>query len=230
MQLKAAEALDLSRETPATRRLYGLDDPVTAAYGTRCLLARRLAEAGVRFVQVFPPAGRPWDAHADVKAENAKVCAVTDRPVAGFLKDLKGRGLLGQTVVLWAGEFGRLPVSQNGRGRDHNRNAFRLWLAGGGFRAGHVHGATDDFGYAAVAGRVSVPALHATILHQLGLDHRRLAYPYRGREETLTDSGITRARVVAQLLGGPPEILEEDRAPAAAIGLTGSRTIGPTKP
>ena len=229
MQLRAAEAIDLSRETAATRKLYGLDDPVTAAYGTRCLMARRLVEAGVRFVQVFPPAGQPWDAHADTKRENEKICAVTDRPVAGFLRDLKGRGLLPSTVVLWAGEFGRLPVSQNGKGRDHNRNAFSLWLAGGGFKAGHVHGATDDFGYRAVTDRVTVPDLHATLLHQLGLDHRLLAYSFRGREETLTDAPVTKARVVAGVLEKPPEIHEESGAPPSTLGLSGSLLIGPKK-
>jgi hypothetical protein len=230
MQLKAAEALDLSRESAATRRLYGLDNPVTASYGTRCLMARRLVEAGVRFVQVFPPAGQPWDAHADTKGENEKICGVTDLPVAGFIKDLKSRGLLAETVVLWTGEFGRLPVSQNGKGRDHNRNAFSLWLAGGGFKAGTVHGATDDFGYRAVADRVGVPDLHATILHQLGLDHRRLSHPHRGRDETLTDPPVSKARVVARILDKPPEIREEEIAPAPSIGLSGSLLIGPQKP
>jgi hypothetical protein len=229
MQLLAARAIDLSRESPATRKLYGLDDPVTASYGTRCLMARRLVEAGVRFVQVFPPVGQPWDAHSDTKGENEKICAVTDLPAAAFIKDLKSRGLLDSTVVLWTGEFGRLPVSQNGKGRDHNRNAFSLFLAGGGFKAGHVHGATDDFGYRAVTDRVGVPDLHATILHQLGLDHRRLSYPYRGRDETLTDAPVSKARVVAGLLAKAPEIREEDAAPPPSIGLSGSLLIGPKK-
>jgi hypothetical protein len=230
MQLKAAETIDLGRESPATRRLYGLDDPVTASYGTRCLMARRLVEAGVRFVQVFPPTGQPWDAHADTKGENEKICAVTDGPVTAFLKDLKARGLLESTLVLWTGEFGRLPVSQNGKGRDHNRNAFSLWLAGGGVKAGHVHGATDDFGYKAVTDRVSVPDLHATLLHQLGVDHRRLGYPHRGREETLTDAPVSKARVVAGLLARPPRVREEAEGPGASIGLSGSLTIEPKKP
>jgi hypothetical protein len=206
MQLKAGEVLDISKESAATRKLYGLDNPKTASYGTRCLLARRLIEAGVRFVQVFPPVGQPWDAHADTKGENESICGVTDLPVAGFLRDLKSRELLDSTVVLWTGEFGRLPVSQNGKGRDHNRNAFSLLLAGGGFKAGHAHGATDDFGYAAVAGRVSVPDLHATILHQLGLDHNKVTFPHKGREETLTDAPVTKARVVAELLQKPVHV------------------------
>jgi hypothetical protein len=225
MQLNAAAAIDLSRETAATRRLYGLDNPVTASYGTRCLMARRLIEAGVRFVQVFPPVGQPWDAHGDTKGENEKICGVTDLPVTAFIKDLKSRGLLASTLVLWTGEFGRLPISQNGRGRDHNRNAFSLWLAGGGLKGGYVHGATDDFGYRAAIDRVSVPDLHATILHQLGLDHRRLSYSYRGRDETLTDAPVSRARVVDQLLNHPPEFREDDRLPPPSLGLTGSRVI-----
>jgi hypothetical protein len=230
MQLQAGAAIDLSRESAATRKRYGLDDRVTASYGTRCLMARRLIEAGVRFVQVFPPVGQPWDAHADVKGENEKICAVTDRPVAAFIQDLKSRGLLESTLVLWTGEFGRLPVSQNGKGRDHNRNAFSLFLAGGGIKAGHVHGATDDFGYRAVVDRVSVPDLHATILHQLGLDHNRIAYPYRGREETLTDAPVSKARVVAGVLEKPPRLREEEMGRGHSIGLSGSLLIGPKKP
>jgi hypothetical protein len=230
MQLQAAGAIDLSREPASMHKLYGLDNPVTASYGTRCLMARRLIEAGVRFVQVFPPAGQPWDAHSDTKGENEKICGITDLPVAGFLRDLKARGLLESTLVLWTGEFGRLPVSQNGKGRDHNRNAFTLWLAGGGIKAGHVHGATDDFGYQAVVDRVSVPDLHATLLHQLGLDHRRLSYPFRGREETLTDAPVSKARVVAGLLERATEIREQEASPAASIGLSGSLTIEAKKP
>jgi hypothetical protein len=230
MQLKAADAIDLLRESAATRKLYGLDNPTTASYGTRCLMARRLIEAGVRFVQVFPPTGQPWDAHGDTKGENEKICGITDLPVAGFIRDMKSRGLLDSTLVLWTGEFGRLPVSQNGKGRDHNRNAFSLWLAGGGIKAGHVHGATDDFGYKAAVDRVSVPDLHATLLHQLGLDHRRLSYPFRGRDETLTDASVSKAHVVANLLKRPPEIREEEKAPAPSIGLSGSLTIEPKKP
>jgi hypothetical protein len=229
MQLKAAQTIDLTRESPATRRLYGLDDPVTASYGTRCLMARRLIEAGVRFVQVFPPAGQPWDAHGNTKDENEKICRVTDRPVTAFIQDLKNRGLLDSTLVLWTGEFGRLPVSQNGKGRDHNRNAFSLFLAGGGINGGHVHGATDDFGYRAVTDRVSVPDLHATLLHQLGLDHHKLGFPYRGRQETLTDAPVSKARVVAGLLKQPPRIREDETGPAPSIGLSGSLIIGPKK-
>jgi hypothetical protein len=203
MQLHAAGALDIARESVATRRLYGLDNPTTAGYGTRCLMARRLVEAGVRFVQVFPPPFQPWDSHTDSRKELEKICAVTDLPVAGLVRDLKARGLLDETIILWTGEFGRLPVSQGSRGRDHNRNAFSLWLAGGGFKAGFTHGATDDFGYAAAVDKVGVPDLHATLLHQLGLDHARVTYLHHGRNETPTDATATGARVVAELLRKP---------------------------
>src|SRR5262249_2599937 len=230
MQLKAGEVLDFSRESAAMRKLYGLDNPAPASYRTGCLLARRLIEAGVRFVQVFPPVGQPWDAHGDTKGENEKICGITDLPIAGFIKDLKSRGLLDSTLVLWTGEFGRLPVSQNGKGRDHNRNAFSLWLAGGGVKAGHVHGETDDFGYRAAADRVGAPGLHARLLHQLGLDHRRLSYSYRGRDETLTDAPVTKARVVAKLLQKAPEIHEEEEGSTPSLGLSGSLTIEPKKP
>jgi hypothetical protein len=206
MQLAAREVLDLSRESGPTRQMYGLDDPVTAGYGLRCLMARRLIESGVRFVQVFPPVkpqSQPWDAHTNVKTENEAICARTDLPSAALIKDLKARGLLESTVVVWAGEFGRLPVSQNGTGRDHNRNGFSLILAGGGFKAGHVHGATDEVGYKAVESRVSVPDLHATILNQLGLNHTRLSYRYHGSDESLTDARVSKASVVAALLDKP---------------------------
>jgi hypothetical protein len=203
MQLAAGDVLDLARESEATKRLYGLDNENTAGYGTRCLMARRLVEAGVRFVQVFPPVKpqfQPWDSHGNSKTEIPAIAAKTDLPTAGLIKDLKARGLLDETIVVWTGEFGRLPVSQNGSGRDHNRNAFSLLLAGGGFKHGHVHGATDDFGYKATVDRVSVPDLHATILHQLGLDHNMLNYRHHGRDETATDAPVTGARVVSELL------------------------------
>lgn len=203
MQLAAAASLDLSRESEANRKLYGLDNPTTAGYGLRCLLARRLVETGVRFVQIFPPVKpqfQPWDAHSNTKTENEAICGKTDQPSAALIKDLKSRGLLDSTIVLWTGEFGRLPVSQNGQGRDHNRHAFSLFLAGGGFKPGHAYGKTDDVGYQSVEDKVSVPDLHATILHQLGLDHNRLTYTHHGMPETLTDMRITNARVVKELL------------------------------
>ncbi|MBI1904406.1 MAG: DUF1501 domain-containing protein [Planctomycetia bacterium] len=203
MQLAAGKLLDLSGETEETQKLYGLDNPTTAGYGLRLLMARRLVENGVRFVQVFPPVKpqfQPWDAHSNVKTENEAICAKTDLPSAGLIKDLKRRGLLDETIVLWSGEFGRLPVSQNGQGRDHNRNAFSLIVAGGGFKSGHVHGTTDEVGYKAAEGRVTVPDLHATILHQLGLDHERLTFRHHGSDETLTDARVSDAQVVREVL------------------------------
>jgi uncharacterized protein (DUF1501 family) len=153
------------------------------------------------------PQFQPWDTHVNVKTENEAICGKTDLPSAALVKDLKARGLLDETIVLWTGEFGRLPVSQNGSGRDHNRNAFSLLVAGGGFKAGHVHGATDDVGYKSVEARVSVSDLHATILNQLGLDHDRVTFRHHGRDETLTDSVVTGARVVNEIL--------ESRRPSA---------------
>ncbi|NBV21397.1 MAG: DUF1501 domain-containing protein [Proteobacteria bacterium] len=199
MQSAVPEALDLSSESAATKKLYGLDNPVTEEYARRCLLARRLVERGVRFVQLFLN-GQPWDTH-DKNAERLKgLCARTDQPSAALVRDLKARGLLDSTVVLWTGEFGRLPVSQGKDGRDHNRHAFSLWVAGGGFRAGHVHGATDEFGYKSVEQVVNVPDFHATLLHTMGLDHRRLTFPHEGRSASLTDAEVTDARLVPALL------------------------------
>jgi hypothetical protein len=209
MQLAAGDVLDLSRESVATQRLYGLDNESTAGYGTRCLMARRLVEAGVRFVQVFPPVKpqfQPWDSHGNSKTEIEAISAKTDLPTAGLVKDLKARGLLDETIIVWTGEFGRLPVSQNGTGRDHNRNAFSLLLAGGGFKTGHVHGATDEFGYKAAVDRVSVPDLHATIMHQLGLDHNKLTYRHQGREETSTDAAVTAAQVLHSIVEDKPAV------------------------
>ena len=209
MQLTASEVLDLSKESEATKKLYGLDNEVTASYGRRCLMARRLVEAGVRFVQVFPPVKpsfQPWDSHTNVKSEIQTIAAKTEQGSTALVKDLKSRGLLDDTLVIWTGEFGRLPVSQNGKGRDHNRWAFSMWLAGGGFKAGYLHGATDEIGYKAVENKVGVPDLHATILHQLGIDHRKLIYVHNGREESLTDVPITGAHIVGDLLKAPPRI------------------------
>ncbi len=198
MQMAVPEVLDVSRETAETRGLYGLDNPATAEYGTRCLLARRLVEQGVRFVQIFLK-GQPWDTHSK-NAESLKgLCAMTDQPSAALVEDLKRRGLLDSTIVMWTGEFGRLPVSQGADGRDHNRRGFSLWLAGGGFKGGNVHGATDDFGYEAVRDVVTVHDLHATLLAALGLDHRRLTFPHDGRPTSLTDVDVTKARVVSEL-------------------------------
>ena len=206
LQLEAANLFDLAGESEATKKLYGLDHARTKGYGLRLLMARRLVEAGVRFVQVFPPLKplfQPWDSHRNVHAELQEICGYTDHPSAALIMDLKQRGLLDSTIVIWAGEFGRLPVSQNGTGRDHNRHAFSLILAGGGFKGGHVHGDTDEVGYRAVQDKVSVPDLHATLLHQLGLDHERLAFQHQGRSETLTDASVSKARVVHEILERP---------------------------
>jgi hypothetical protein len=203
MQLSAEDVLRIDGETAATRSLYGLDDPVTENFGTRCLMARRMVESGVRFVQVMVPIAsgtNPWDHHDKLKPGLEALCPQVDRPTAALIRDLKARGLLETTIVLWTGEFGRLPISQKGNGRDHNRNAFSLVLAGGGFKQGYVHGRTDELGYKAVEGRVSCPDLLATILHQLGIDHDRLKYLHHGREESLTDSPVTHARVVRELI------------------------------
>src|SRR5260370_25046406 len=162
MQPAVPEVLDISKETDATKRLYGLDPPRSAEYGKRCLLARRLVERGVRFVQIFL-SSQPWDTH-NKNAETLKnLCAMTDQPSAGLVLDLKQRGLLDSTIVLWTGEFGRLPIAQGKDGRDHNRRAFSLWIAGGGFKQGYQHGATDEFGYTAVKDDVRVYDLHATV-------------------------------------------------------------------
>jgi arylsulfatase A-like enzyme len=200
MQLEASELLDISKETEETNKLYGLDNATTRPYGVRCLLARKLVEAGVRFVQVHPKPTQPWDTHSNTKSSLAGICGETDLPTAGLIKDLKQRGLLDETIVIWSGEFGRLPVSQNGTGRDHNRNAFSLLLAGGGFKPGITYGETDEVGYKAAVNRVSMADLHATVLHQLGLDHEQLIYHQQGRDETLTDSSLTEADVVRDIL------------------------------
>lgn len=199
MQTAVPDVLDLSKETEETKKLYGMDNPKSAEYGKRCLLARRLIERGVRFVQLFLN-GQPWDTHSK-NAESLKgLCAMTDQPSAGLIIDLKRRGLLDSTIVMWTGEFGRLPISQGPDGRDHNRHAFSLWLAGGGFKKGYCHGATDAFGYKSVEQVVRVPDLHATLLHSLGLDHKKLTFPHEGRADTLTDDVVTHAKVVRELL------------------------------
>jgi hypothetical protein len=199
MQSLVPEALDFSSESAETRRLYGLDNVTTAEYGRRCLLARRLVERGVRFVQLFL-SGQPWDTHTQNASRLRGLCAMTDQPSAALVLDLKRRGLLDSTIVLWTGEFGRLPISQGSDGRDHNRHAFSLWLAGGGFKRGYAHGQTDDFSYRAVRNVVRVCDLHATLLYALGLDHTRLTYPHEGREDSLTDPDVTNAEVVHALL------------------------------
>ncbi len=197
MQLSAGDALDINQETPATHRLYGLDNPVTRPYGLRCLMARRLVERGVRFVQLFM-SGQPWDTHNNNAAQTRACCQQTDLPAAGLLTDLAQRGLLDSTLVFWGGEFGRTPGAQNRDGRDHHPYGFSIWLAGGGIKGGQAYGATDDFGYRAAVDRTSVADLHRTMLHLLGLDYQRLAYPRHGRDERLTD--VHQPRLLSPLL------------------------------
>ena len=191
MQVAVPELLDLGAESKATRDLYGLDDPYapTQIYARQCLLARRLVERGVRFIELTCPAssGDRWDQHSSLKQGHEDNARAVDRPIAGLLKDLRSRGLLEDTLVLWGGEFGRTPMAQGSDGRDHNPHGFTMWLAGGGVRAGSVHGATDEYGYFAVEDKVTIHDLHATILHLLGLDHRALTFLFSGRDMRLTD-------------------------------------------
>lgn len=188
MQSTMPELQDISNESEATRKLYGLDDPVTANFGRQCLMARRFAERGVRFVQVtHSDSYVQWDQHSDLLKGHTKNAAEVDKPVAGLIADLKSRGLLDDTLVVWGGEFGRTPVAQGTDGRDHNPHGFTMLLAGGGTKGGIAHGATDDYGYYAVEDKVHIHDLHATILHLLGLNHERLTYRYAGRDFRLTD-------------------------------------------
>jgi hypothetical protein len=192
MQGCAPEALDVTRESEATRKLYGLDDKMTEPFGRQCLMARRLVEHGVRFVQLFHGGmGNQnvdtWDAHGDVKSNHSQHAAESDRPIAGLLTDLKARGLLDRTLVLWHGEFGRMPISQRGVGRDHNPGAMTVWMAGAGIKGGQAIGASDEFGYKAAEQPTSYHDLHATILHLLGIDHTKLTYKFNGRNVRLTD-------------------------------------------
>ncbi len=183
MQSHAPDAIDLSDETEETQRLYGLDDDVTAPYGRNLLMARRLVERGVRFIQCYHGAGSKWDAHSGIEANHTRMCRQSDKPVAGLLKDLKRRGLLDETLVIWGGEFGRTPMSEQGNGRDHNPTGFTMWMAGGGVRAGHAYGTTDEVGLHAVEDRLHVHDLHSTVLYLMGLDHEKLIYMHKGRPE-----------------------------------------------
>jgi hypothetical protein len=201
MQTAAKEALDISSEPPHIQRLYGLDQDATREYGTRCLIARRLVERGVRFVQIFL-GGQPWDNHNTIRQSLPEICRRTDRPAAALVTDLKQRGLLDTTLVHWGGEIGRLPVSEGNldpsAGRDHNGQGFSIWLAGGGIKGGMTFGATDEVGHRAVENVVTPNDFQATILHLLGLDHTRLIYHAGGREQRLTDG--RQARVVKEIL------------------------------
>ena len=202
MQITATDALNLSQESEETKEMYGLNQEITASYGKRCLMARRLVERGVRFVQIFIES-QIWDAHSDLENSLRYSCGKTDKPAAALLKDLKQRGLLDSTLVIWGGEFGRMPLSQvrdntGSAGRDHNPSGFSIWMAGGGVRGGMVLGATDDLGHKAVEHRVSVHDFHATILHLLGMNYRELVYQRHGLNERLTDQFP--ARVVSEIL------------------------------
>ena len=188
MQNEMPQVEDLSSESAETLKLYGMDDPLNANFGRMCLMARRFAEAGVRFIQVtHSDSNVQWDQHSNLKEGHAKNAREVDKPIAGLLKDLKSRGLLEDTLVWWGGEFGRTPVAEGKNGRDHNPEGFTMWLACGGVKGGFRYGATDDYGYFAAEDKVHIHDLHATILHLLGLDHERLTYRYAGRDFRLTD-------------------------------------------
>ncbi len=201
-QTAAREALDISQETKATQELYGLDQNETREYGTRCLIARRLVERGVRFVQLFL-GGQPWDNHSSIATSLPGICRRTDKPAAALVKDLKQRGLLDSTIVHWGGEIGRLPVTQSHgdpkkAGRDHNGQGFSIWLAGGGIKPGMTYGETDEFGHRAVTNIVTPNDYQATLLHLFGLDHKQLAYHHNGQEAVITNNRP--ARVVPEVL------------------------------
>jgi uncharacterized protein (DUF1501 family) len=203
MQAQAPEAFNVDDESAATKALYGIGEGMTDIFGRQCLMAARLAERGVRMVQVYhtTTAKRSscqlWDQHGSLREELANNCAATDKPVAGLLKDLKSRGLLDDTLVVWGGEFGRTPTAEGTNGREHHPFGFTMFLAGGGIRGGITHGATDDYGWYAVKDKVHVHDLHATLLHQMGLVHEKLTYRYSGRDYRLTDVS---GRVVTEIL------------------------------
>jgi hypothetical protein len=185
MQMEAGDLVNFAQETQETHKLYGLDQSASRSFGGKCLMARRLIERGVRFVQVYSDG--EWDAHSDLAGNHSSHCAATDVPIHGLLTDLKRRGLFDQTLVIWGGEFGRMPVSQGGNGRDHNPRGFIQWMAGAGIKGGTSHGETDEIGYRAAVDPVTVHDLHATMLHLLGIDHKRLTYMHNGRRYRLTD-------------------------------------------
>ena len=185
MQAEAPGAVDLKKETAATKKLYGMDEKDTAVFGRNCLLARRLVENGVRFVQLYSGAGSKWDSHAGIEAKHSSLCNAVDKPIAGLLADLKARGMLDETLVIWGGEFGRTPMSEKGDGRDHNPTGFTMWMAGGGVKGGQAYGATDDLGLYAVEDRLHVHDIHSTILYLLGIDHTQLIYEHKRRPERI---------------------------------------------
>jgi hypothetical protein len=186
MQAAAPEAVDLGKESEQTRKLYGMDEEITRRYGTNCLLARRLVERGVRFVEVYCGSGSKWDAHTHIEENHTKMCKISDKPVAGLLADLKARGLLDSTLVIWGGEFGRTPFNESGDGRDHNPWGFTMWMAGAGVKKGAVIGRTDEIGLRAIERPMHVHDLHATIMHLMGLDHLRVTFMHNGRSERAT--------------------------------------------
>lgn len=188
MQSQAPEAVDLAQESHSTMQLYGIDEKETSVFGRNCLLARRLVERGVRFVQLYHGSGSRWDAHSGIEKNHSGLCRSSDRPIAGLLTDLKQRGLLDSTLVIWGGEFGRTPMSEKGDGRDHNANGFTMWMAGGGIKGGQTIGSTDEIGLHAVEDRLHVHDLHATILHLIGLNHWDLVYSHQGRPERATQN------------------------------------------
>jgi len=187
MQSAAPEAVDLTKESEATKKMYGIDDPDAAAFGTNCLLARRLVERGVRFVELYAGSGSGWDAHSDLERNHSKRCRASDKPIAGLLADLKSRGMLDDTLVVWGGEFGRTPFNEKGDGRDHNPWGFTMWMAGGGVKRGQYIGSTDEIGLKAVERPAHVHDIHASILWLLGMDHVNLTYMHNGRAERPTE-------------------------------------------
>jgi uncharacterized protein (DUF1501 family) len=202
MQMAAPEALDIGKESAKTQQLYGLDNPKATHFAKQCLVARRLVERGVRFVQIYSGGMEndlSWDGHNNIQKNHGGFALETDQPIAGLLHDLESRGLLESTLVVWGGEFGRLPIVQKGNnGRDHNPHAFTVWMAGGGVKGGAHYGATDEIGFKAAEDRVSINDLHATILHLIGLDHKKLTYRYNGRDFRLTDvAGNVVEKIVA---------------------------------
>ena len=198
MQAEAPGVVDLRKESAATKALYGLDEKETAVFGRNCLLARRLVEHGVRFVQLYSGAGSGWDSHTALEPNHSRLCRSVDKPIAGLLTDLKARGLLDETLVIWGGEFGRTPMSEQDGGRDHNPTGFTMWMAGGGVRGGQSIGATDELGLYAVQDRLHVHDLHATILYLLGMDHTKVIYPHQGRPERIDQNeGRAYTRIVA---------------------------------
>lgn len=186
MQAQAPAAVDLSQETERTQRLYGIDEKETEPFGRNCLLARRLVERGVRFVQLYSGTGSKWDSHSEIEKNHSRLCKSMDKPVAGLLQDLKQRGLLDETLVVWGGEFGRTPMSEKGDGRDHNPTGFSIWMAGGGVKGGQTIGATDELGLYAIEDKMHVRDIHASVLHLMGLDNMKLTYDHKGRIERPT--------------------------------------------